>query len=72
MKYYLIFVYGGTDPYLYGPFANEDQRLSIACDIWKEYNKSPEHILLKLNVKDGIPSIFPFIELDDYTSETVR
>jgi hypothetical protein len=63
---YLIQVWGGVEPELYGPFASDEERDEQAKELFGE-----EHAVFKMSLEDGVPSVETYScrEVDDLTGE---
>jgi len=71
-KLYTLQMWGCVEPNLYGPYANEDERVAAA----KAMNDSEEDSYCRVDVdSDGVPSVASFVngeisdDEDDETSE---
>ena len=61
MTYYLIDVYGGTDPELVGPYSTEDER-DIEAKTIRNATQTEEDALFRLDVDDaGKPYVYPYV-----------
>ena len=63
MDYYLLFIWGHTEPELIGPFETAQQRDTEALKL-KDKEGTSKHLYYKLNVLKGTT-----IELDSYSNE---
>ena len=73
-KYYFLFVYGCTDPELFGPYESAEFRDAEAKSYW-EVNGGEEHAIFRHVIdENGNLHVDSFVgdELDDHINETVE
>lgn len=66
VSYYNLFVIGGTDALVLGPYASDEERLQGAKDTWQVANHAQDN-LFKLDVDEtGMPNVAVYVdELED-------
>jgi hypothetical protein len=63
MKYYILFVEGGTEPETIGPFDGPIEQLKAAQERWKQADPSCDSIF-SLCVENDVPYCFAFSNSD--------
>ncbi|MGA2620946.1 MAG: hypothetical protein ABSF26_25260 [Thermoguttaceae bacterium] len=61
MKYYNIYIWGGVEAELRGPYQTEDERVAAALGLWRGDASPDDDSIFRLDVdENGEPSVFEY------------
>ena len=57
-EYYVLFIWGGTEPEIHGPYEDAAKRDTEAIKLLK---KDIEHSVFGMDIENGIPNIWAYL-----------